>query len=609
MKKIVTVIFLIVTLFFLFPGSIKAQDLSCPNRYLTLVNPIRGMGLWSDKNINVLKSQSQSAEKFGLPVTWLLQYDALSDNEVVNTLGDFKKDEKGIFLEVSKFLAESAAVSYPEGLRWSDPGAVFLSAYSQSERRRLIDTLYLKFKEDFGYYPKSVGAWWIDSYSLTYINEKYGLSSVLIVADQKITDSYGVWGQWWGYPYYPSKDNVLVPATVGFGPVVIQWAQRDPIRAYGIGSEYSNFSLQANDYIRNGEGTDYFKKLVTTYLDCKNPLGQITIGMETGMEGAAFQKEYDNQLSYLSTINGLKAVTMADFSDKFKGVYKKNPSDVKIGNWVLNRRGRENNLLGDLVKYNPNISFSDYFVADKNNFLNRSLTDNIPQSSGNYFPWFLLVAFVFGAFASSKREILAFGSILAFTLCSLMLVFSSGVFKGWEVFYGPYFKDIALYQVVVLMVAFAILWPLYLLVKDKVKDIKLLFFLLPLSFGIDGIVSFFRYSKISGSSFLGILYANTHLIGLGFGKGLINVISERLPLINVSSFMKFPFDKVWSSSVLYVLVYPIFHLFLAVSIFLALKRVSQRVKSIILAFLLLFFIMYLGWVSGFDPRLVLPIGS
>ena len=229
----------------------------------------------------------------------------------------FSGDEPGLFLEVSKSLADKTGINYPENLKWSNPGAVFLSAYSQSERRLLIDTLYTEFKNNFGYYPKSIGAWWIDSYSLNYIKQKYGLSAVLIVADQKTTDSYGVWGGWWGYPYFPSKYNVLVPSDYdnSLGAVAIQWAQRDPVKAYGVGPTYSNFSLQANDYIRNGQNTDYFAKLVSVYLKCQNPIGQITVGMETGMEASEFQGEYQNQLKSLSETPNLHFVTMSEFAE------------------------------------------------------------------------------------------------------------------------------------------------------------------------------------------------------------------------------------------------------------------------------------------------------
>src|SRR3990172_12362480 len=165
MKFVKALLFL--SVFLLFPSVVKAQENNCQNRVVTFVNPVRGRDLWGDKSISPLKKQYEILASYNYPATWLLQYNALIDEEVVNTVEDFSiKGETGIFLEVSRKLAWDAGVSYPIYVRWSDPGAVFLSAYTQSERKKIIDQVFGKYKKTFGTYPKSVGAWWIDSYSL-----------------------------------------------------------------------------------------------------------------------------------------------------------------------------------------------------------------------------------------------------------------------------------------------------------------------------------------------------------------------------------------------------------------------------------------------------------
>jgi hypothetical protein len=93
---------------------------------------------------------------------------------LTGTIKDFNEgQELGLFLEVSPKLATDARVIYPNQRPWSDPSVIFLSGYKQSERKRLIDKLFGAFKEKHGYYPKAVGAWWIDSYSLNYLKEEY----------------------------------------------------------------------------------------------------------------------------------------------------------------------------------------------------------------------------------------------------------------------------------------------------------------------------------------------------------------------------------------------------------------------------------------------------
>ena len=335
MKKIFIVITFVLFSFLLLPKTVLADSISCPNRYLTLIYPVRDRSLWSDKSLNPIIQQYTDVKKYSFAATWLLQYDTFNDQDLTNEIKSFdSKQEKGVFLEVSKKLAADANVIYPEGVRWSDPGAVFLSAYSQSDRIRLIDQIFSKYKTVYGVYPKSVGAWWIDSYSLNYMVKKYGVKSVLICADQKVTDSYGIWGQWWGFPYKPSKANILVPASKTNNmenTVVLQWAQRDPILAYGGVGQFSRYSLQANDYVVVGKDINYFKQLTSQYLDCKNSLGQITVGLETGMESLREPVEYERQLDYLSTISSLNIVTMRDFAANYSKVYKINPDNIFFG--------------------------------------------------------------------------------------------------------------------------------------------------------------------------------------------------------------------------------------------------------------------------------------
>ena len=217
-NKILLVTFVLVLfisqIYFIAPQSVFAVSTNCNNRFVTLVNPVRGRDLWKDKSLNPIQDQYTTISVYKFPATWLLQYDVLKDAKVLEEIKKFDdSSELGVLLEVSQSSAEAARVIYPHAVPWFNPNAVFLSGYSQSDRRMLIDKLFTDFRESFGYYPKSVGAWWIDSYSLNYLKEKYGIKAAMIVADQKTTDSYGIWGQWWGVPYYPSKVNILTPAT------------------------------------------------------------------------------------------------------------------------------------------------------------------------------------------------------------------------------------------------------------------------------------------------------------------------------------------------------------------------------------------------------------
>ena len=251
MKKII--IFCLI-LFFGFRQNIIANE-----KFVTIVNPVRGRELWKDKSLMPIETQYGAIKKFNLSATWLIQDDVLTDKELISKIKNFDENQElGIFLEVSKNLALKSRIYFDEQRPWYDPGVIFLSAYDITDRKKIIDTMIKNFKNVFGYFPKSVGAWWIDSYSQQYLENKYNIKIFLICSDQKTTDKYGIWGQWWGYPYIPSPNNILVPGDSK--SVVIQWAQRDLEKAYfGEGFKVSNFSLQANDYLSQKLNIKYFE--------------------------------------------------------------------------------------------------------------------------------------------------------------------------------------------------------------------------------------------------------------------------------------------------------------------------------------------------------------
>lgn len=595
---------------FVFTPNIRAAEIStqCSNRYVTLINPIRDRSLWTDPSLNPLIKQYNDIKKYSFPATWLLQYDTFSDSDLIHEVTSFDSNqEKGIFLEVSRKLAFDAGVTYPIYLRWSDPGAVFLSAYSESDRRKLIDVAFEGYKKVFGMYPKSVGAWWIDSYSFDYMVSKYKVESALILADQKVTDSYGVWGQWWGVPYKPSKANILVPASNAGNSenaVIVQWAQRDLTLAYGGIGLFSRYSLQANDYTAVGKDINYFKGLTSQYLDCRNSLGQITVGLETGMESLWQPLEYEKQIQYLSTISGLNVVTMGDFAMKYSQVYKVNPDKIILGdtgsNWEMTPQYRKNEKLEDFVNYNQNLSFEDYFLADHSSFLSRvmPITGNIKS----LIPWYLVASFIL-LLISLKSKL--FKIWFVSTLVSLVgygLIFRSTFKFGWEVFYGPQVPNLALVQVLVIIGAFLIT-----LLINRVFKNKFNLFLFPLVFGLDRIVSLFRYTSIEGIKYFGVVFGKSGLIGFKIQGHSLSLMNQMFGPIQFQSLIKFDFSKIWQNELLYFVAYPLIHFVLAFVLWKILGKLPGKVRFFLYVILIVLFIWQLQTIFVADPLSALSI--
>lgn len=157
------------------------------------------------------------AKKFDIPCTFLIQYDALIDERYIDFFKSVSNDkvELGLWYEIPKQLLDSVSLPWrgKEGWTWDwhiVPG--FSMAYTKKEREKLIDSAMGEFKKVFGYYPKSVASWLIDSYTVEILSKKYNVSYIGICRDQIETDAYDLVGGYFNGGYFPSVKNMFTPA-------------------------------------------------------------------------------------------------------------------------------------------------------------------------------------------------------------------------------------------------------------------------------------------------------------------------------------------------------------------------------------------------------------
>lgn len=307
----------IFSLFIFNPQKLRASQ---ENQFITIVNPVR-ISSYNPTPGESIKSQYGVIKKNNLPATWLLTLDVLNDNNAINVLKSFDKNQElGIFLEISQSSAGKSGIGYHNTGSWHFANAVFLSGYEQSERIKFMDTVFAKFKEQFGYYPVSVGAWWVDSFSLQYMYDKYGIIANLGVADQYATDNYQVWGTYWSTPYYPNKIHAGIPAASPdnkIGVVTFQWAPREPRRGY-----YSSL-YSTQDYFTTPQlDINYFAKLIDVF-------SQVTVGLESDFTPDVYQGEYTKQMQVVAQKSASK-VTMKDFAKWYKDKFPEISPEQKI---------------------------------------------------------------------------------------------------------------------------------------------------------------------------------------------------------------------------------------------------------------------------------------
>ena len=161
--------------------------------------------------------QLRLVNEYGIDNTFLLQYDAVCDENFVSL---FKREatdktELGLWYEIVEPLTSACGIPYRSEMGWKYdwhiiPG--FSMGYTPLQREQLIDEAMRKFREIFGYYPKTVASWLIDTHTLNYLSENYDISAVAICRDQANTDAYTLLGGYFNQGYYPSKNNIFTPA-------------------------------------------------------------------------------------------------------------------------------------------------------------------------------------------------------------------------------------------------------------------------------------------------------------------------------------------------------------------------------------------------------------
>ena len=169
------------------------------------------------KLLALTRDQLRLVNEYAVENTFLLQYDAVCDSDFVSLFKEEATDrtELGLWYEIVEPLTSACGIPYrsEKGWKWDwhiSPG--YSMAYTPKQRELLIDEAMRKFKAAFGYYPKTVAGWVIDTHTVRYLAEHYDIKAVAICRDQANTDAYTLLGGYFNQAYYPSQNNIFTPA-------------------------------------------------------------------------------------------------------------------------------------------------------------------------------------------------------------------------------------------------------------------------------------------------------------------------------------------------------------------------------------------------------------
>ncbi len=292
-------------------------------------------------------------KKYHLRGTFLLQYDALMDPRYQQLLKSLPRNafEIGAWWEIPQPMVEKAGLKWRGRYPWDWRANIgFSTGYTLREREQLADVYMNDFKKIFGYYPKSVGSWFIDAHTLNYLYQKYKIVASCNCKDQYGTDGYTLWGGYWNQAYYPSKINSYMPAQNAENQIpvpIFRMLGSDPIRQYDNGRGSARQGVITLEPVYPQAGGDstwvnwYFKQFVDgAYMG----FAYTQAGQENSFTWEAMAKGLQLQfplIEKLSNEKKIKVETLAESGKWFKDHYKVTPAtSVTINNDLPGSNGK-----------------------------------------------------------------------------------------------------------------------------------------------------------------------------------------------------------------------------------------------------------------------------
>ena len=293
------------------------------------------------ESLDIFKTQQQIAHENGLKTTIQMTYSSLFNDEAIQLAKEYKAefgDEIGCtFLGIQcqqfrdKFHTKELAV-------W---------LFSMAEKKAVVDEVFGRFKEVFGFYPTSTGSYYMDAELVNYIKLKYPMIKCAVATcweegPKAYHNANNSWytlfdgGPW--NPWIPSKHHIHCPASGkedDIGIVAIPHLSRDLLAVFdGPGSYFGTHpqNILRGMVYEDGE-LPYFQNLVDQYRSMTKYnngysynmiyVGPAWMGKNGRWEAnhALLVKSYKDAMGYYGNLKKqgqLKDVTMSEFADIFR---------------------------------------------------------------------------------------------------------------------------------------------------------------------------------------------------------------------------------------------------------------------------------------------------
>ena len=206
------------------------------------------------ESLDIFRTQQRLAHENGLKVTIHMTYAALFNKEAVEIA---KHDHETYGDEIALSLLGLPCEEFREKYKTKD---FCIWMFSIEDKKRIVDDVFGKFHDIFGFYPESTGSYYMDADLTNYIKEAYpSVKCAIATCWEEGPKAYHTCNNSWytlfdggpWAPWIPSKQNTHAPAadeSEDSGIVVIPHLSRDLLACYdGNGS---NFGTHPQNVLR-----------------------------------------------------------------------------------------------------------------------------------------------------------------------------------------------------------------------------------------------------------------------------------------------------------------------------------------------------------------------
>jgi len=206
------------------------------------------------ESLDIFKTQQEIAHKNGLKTTIQMTYASLFNEEAVSLA---KEHHETYGDEIALTLLGLPCEQFREKYKTKD---FCIWMFSMEDKKSIVDDVFGKFYDIFGFYPESTGSYYMDADLTNYIKEKYpSVKCAVATCWEEGPKAYHTCNNSWytfmdggpWAPWIPSKQNTHAPAAneeEDSGIVAIPHLSRDLIACYdGNGS---NFGTHPQNVLR-----------------------------------------------------------------------------------------------------------------------------------------------------------------------------------------------------------------------------------------------------------------------------------------------------------------------------------------------------------------------